>query len=47
MTSREAYVLLNLLPGIGAKRTTLSRFPGIGPKLADVIVNWQQHADLD
>jgi len=66
VTSREAYMLLNLLPGIGAirvkqmlehvgrpeeilgaKRTTFSRFPGIGPKLADVIVNWRQHADLD
>ena len=66
MTSREAYLILNLLPGIGSARvkqllqyydspelilkekvSVLAKVQGIGSKLANIIANWESHADLE
>jgi len=65
MTSTEAYIALNMLPGIGAARLRrllevfqsperillagtreLRSVQGIGPEVAEAIVNWEKQVDL-
>jgi DNA processing protein len=65
MTSTEAYIALNMLPGIGSARlrrllevfhsperillarvSELRSIQGIGPEVAEAIVNWESHVDL-
>jgi len=65
MTSTEAYIALNMLPGIGVARlrrlldvfesperillargAELRSVQGIGPEVANAIVQWEKHVDL-
>ena len=65
MTPTEAYIVLNMLPGMGAARlrrlldvlerperilaargAELRSVQGIGPEVADAVVNWEKHVDL-
>jgi DNA processing protein len=65
MTPTEAYIALNMLPGMGAARlrrlldvfesperillargAELRSVKGIGPEVADAVVNWEERVDL-
>jgi len=66
MTSTEAYIALNMLPGIGVARmrrllevfgsperillargSELRAVQGIGQEVADAVVQWEKHVDLE
>ena len=66
MTSTEAYIALNMVPGIGvarlrrlldvfgsperillARASELRAVHGIGQEVADAVVQWEKHVDLD